>query len=58
MFKTSIALLKANPYVLWMDCTFKTNRFKMPLLDITGCSCTGMLLVYYICLVYLLYISY
>jgi hypothetical protein len=46
MFKTSIALLKANPYVLWMDCTFKTNRFKMPLLDITGCSCTGMLLVY------------
>ncbi|KAJ5489400.1 hypothetical protein N7539_004290 [Penicillium diatomitis] len=41
MFKTSVVLLKASPYVLWMDCTFKTNRYKMPLLDIVGTLCAG-----------------
>ena len=25
-----------KPYVLIMDCTYKTNRYKMPLLDIVG----------------------
>ena len=29
-------LLKANPEFLVMDCTYKTNRFKMPLLIIGG----------------------
>jgi MULE transposase domain len=27
-----------NPWVLFMDCTYKTNRYKMPLLDIVGCN--------------------
>lgn len=29
-------LLKDNPEVLTMDCTYKTNRFKMPLFVISG----------------------
>ena len=27
-----------NPWVLFMDCTYKTNHYKMPLLDILGCD--------------------
>jgi len=27
-----------NPWVLFMDSTYKTNRYKMPLLDIVGCN--------------------
>jgi hypothetical protein len=34
----SIALLKRYPEVLLMDCTYKTNRFGLPLLDIIGCT--------------------
>jgi hypothetical protein len=41
MHESSLTFLKENPYILWMDCTFKTNRFKMPLLDIVGSSSTG-----------------
>jgi MULE transposase domain/FAR1 DNA-binding domain len=32
----SLLLLKQYPEVLLMDCTYKTNRFYMPLLDILG----------------------
>ena len=32
----SLLLLKQYPKVLLMDCTYKTNRFHMPLLDIIG----------------------
>src|SRR3954447_24025725 len=32
----SLILLKRYPEVLLMDCTYKTNRFHMPLLDILG----------------------
>src|SRR5436190_14825550 len=34
----SLILLKQYPEVLLMDCTYKTNRFRMPLLDILGCT--------------------
>lgn len=27
-----------NPWVLFMDCTYRTNCYKMPLLDIVGCD--------------------
>ncbi|KAG5544831.1 hypothetical protein RHGRI_017326 [Rhododendron griersonianum] len=35
---SSIALTKSYPYVFVMDCTYKTNKYKMPLLDIVGVS--------------------
>ena len=31
-------LLLANPDVLLMDCTYRTNRYKLPLLHILGCT--------------------
>ena len=34
----SISLLKQYPDLLLMDCTYKTNRFHMPLLNIIGCT--------------------
>ncbi|KAJ5082771.1 hypothetical protein N7532_011814 [Penicillium argentinense] len=37
----SIEMLKRYPWVLSMDCTYKTNRYGMPLLDIVGFTCTG-----------------
>jgi hypothetical protein len=30
-----------NPYLLLIDCTYKTNRFGMPLLDIVGITATN-----------------
>lgn len=39
--KSSIALLRKHSYVLWMDCTYKTNRYKMPMLNIVGVSSVG-----------------
>jgi MULE transposase domain len=30
-----------NPYLPLMDCTYKTNRFGMPLLDIVGITATN-----------------
>jgi MULE transposase domain len=41
--RTSLDNLRLNPYVLFMDCTYKTNRYRMPLLDIvrsTACKST------------------
>ena len=32
----SIPLTRTYPAVLLMDCTYKTNRFRMPLLDVVG----------------------
>ncbi|XP_074304667.1 uncharacterized protein LOC141639437 [Silene latifolia] len=32
----SLKLLKAYPYVLIVDCTYKTNKYKMPLLEVIG----------------------
>jgi hypothetical protein len=36
MHPTAIKLWKANPDCLLLDCTYKTNRFNMPLLNICG----------------------
>ena len=33
-----VELLLANPDVLLMDCTYRTNRYKLPLLHILGCT--------------------
>ncbi|KAJ6126055.1 hypothetical protein N7471_010548 [Penicillium samsonianum] len=41
MHKTSVAMLKQNHWVLSMDCTYKTNRYGLPLLDIVGFAATG-----------------
>jgi hypothetical protein len=37
----SIPFLKAFPCVLLMDCTYKTNKYRMPLLDIVGFTGTN-----------------
>lgn len=37
----SIELLQQYPEVLLLDCTYKTNKFKMPLLNIVGTTCLG-----------------
>jgi hypothetical protein len=36
-----VELLQANPDVLLMDCTYKTNKFRLPLLHILGCTNLG-----------------
>lgn len=36
VYKQSIEDWKRHPYLLMMDCTYKVNRFNMPLLQITG----------------------
>ncbi|KAJ5243941.1 hypothetical protein N7489_004037 [Penicillium chrysogenum] len=41
MHKTSIAMLQMNPWVISIDCTYKTNRYGLPLLDIVGFAATG-----------------
>jgi MULE transposase-like protein len=33
-----VELLLANPDILLMDCTYRTNRYKLPLLHILGCT--------------------
>jgi hypothetical protein len=38
----SIDLLHAFPHVLLMDCTYKTNRYRLPLLEIVGVTSTNM----------------
>nr|XP_043615727.1 protein FAR1-RELATED SEQUENCE 5-like [Erigeron canadensis] len=35
----SVKLAKAFSHTFVMDCTYKTNKYKMPLLDIIGSSC-------------------
>jgi hypothetical protein len=39
--QASIEILKHHPYVISMDCTYKTNQFGLPLLDIVGFTATG-----------------
>ena len=39
--KKQIELLRANLDVLLMDCTYRTNKFKLPLLHILGCTNLG-----------------
>ena len=34
--RTCLAKLRQNPHLLVMDCTYKTNRFNMPLMNIVG----------------------
>ncbi|OGE46857.1 hypothetical protein PENARI_c098G08373 [Penicillium arizonense] len=41
IYKTSIALLKTNSWVISIDCTYKTNRYGLPILDIVGFTATG-----------------
>jgi hypothetical protein len=36
MYKSSLELLQRNLYILFIDYTYKINRFNMPLLDIMG----------------------
>jgi hypothetical protein len=33
-----IELLLTNPDVILMDCTYRTNKYKLPLLHILGCT--------------------
>lgn len=33
-----IEILRANPDVLLMDCTYRTNKYRLPLLHIVGCT--------------------
>src|SRR3954470_19697586 len=40
MHPTSISLVRNFPYVLIMDCTYKTNRYHLPLLEIVGVTST------------------
>lgn len=39
---TSLDLLHVFPHVLLMDCTYKTNNYRMPLLEIIGMTSTDM----------------
>jgi histone-lysine N-methyltransferase SETD2 len=38
----SIDILRAFPQVLIMDCTYKTNRYRLPLLEIVGVTSTNL----------------
>ncbi|KAL8487372.1 hypothetical protein ACS0TY_023886 [Phlomoides rotata] len=38
----SIQLLRAFPKVLFIDCTYKTNRYRLPYFEIVGVTSTGM----------------
>ena len=38
--RTGIELIQLHPFILKFDCTYKTNRFNMPLLNICGASAT------------------
>ncbi|CAL2265284.1 unnamed protein product [Prunus armeniaca] len=39
---TNIDIMRAFPHVLIMDCTYKTNRYRFPLLQIMGVTSTNM----------------
>ncbi|ODM20249.1 hypothetical protein SI65_03302 [Aspergillus cristatus] len=39
--QSCLELLQSNPYLLIMDCTYKTNKYRMPMLDINGVTATG-----------------
>nr|XP_011463603.1 PREDICTED: protein FAR1-RELATED SEQUENCE 2-like [Fragaria vesca subsp. vesca] len=36
----SLQILRTFPHVLIMDCTYKTNRYRFPLFEIVGITCT------------------
>ncbi|CAG8654979.1 6585_t:CDS:2 [Cetraspora pellucida] len=36
-YNKSVALTRQYPFMLLIDCTYKTNIFKMPLLNFVGC---------------------
>ena len=38
----SVNLLRCFPLVILMDCTYKTNRYRMPLLEVVGVTSTDM----------------
>lgn len=38
----TIRIFQSHPDILMADCTYKTNRFKMPLLHFIGCSSIGV----------------
>ena len=38
----SIDILRAFPNVLIMDCTYKTNKYRCPLLEIVGVTSTNL----------------
>ncbi|XP_061998453.1 uncharacterized protein LOC133715810 isoform X2 [Rosa rugosa] len=38
----SLELLRVFPTILMMDCTFKTNRYRYPLLEVVGVTSTNM----------------
>lgn len=37
-YQKQVELLQANPDVLLMDCTYRTNKYRLPLLHILGCT--------------------
>ncbi|XP_038688571.1 uncharacterized protein LOC119987723 [Tripterygium wilfordii] len=39
-YSPSINLAKAFPYVYMLDCTYKTNKYRLPLLEIVGVTST------------------
>ncbi|KAI9035360.1 transposase [Aspergillus affinis] len=39
--RSCLKLLRDHSYVLIMDCTYKTNNYKMPMLDINGVTSIG-----------------
>lgn len=40
-YKSSLEHLRDNPYILFMDCTYKTNLHRMPLFQIIGFTATN-----------------
>lgn len=45
--KDGFSLLARYPTLVWIDATYKTNRYNMPLVDIVGKTATGN--TFYIC---------
>lgn len=41
MHQACLEMLKCHSFVISMDCTYKTNQYGMPLLDIVGFTATG-----------------
>lgn len=41
MHRTGLEMIRRHPWVISMDCTYKTNRYGLPLLDIVGSASTG-----------------
>lgn len=39
--RSGVKMLQTNPWVISMDCTYKTNQYGLPLLNIVGFSSTG-----------------